>query len=45
MISGSITLGNDQPGNKKITTQSPAYACRPPGTIMGHSDLMKDVCF
>ena len=28
MISGSITLGNDQPGNKKITTQSPAYACR-----------------
>ena len=35
MISGSITLGNDKPGNKKITTQSPAYACRPPGTDHG----------
>ena len=35
MISGSITLGNDQPGNKKITSQSPAYACRPPGTNHG----------
>ena len=35
MISGSITLGNDQRGNKKITTQSPAYACRPPGTNHG----------
>ena len=35
MISGSITLGNDQPVNKKITTQSPAYACRPPGTNHG----------
>ena len=35
MISGSITLGNDKAGNKKITTQSPAYACRPPGTNHG----------
>ena len=35
MISGSITLGNDKAGNKKITTQSPAYACRPPGTDHG----------
>ena len=35
MISGSITLGNNQQGNKKITTQSPAYACRPPGTNHG----------
>ena len=35
MISGSITLGNDNPGNPKITTQSPAYACRPPGTNHG----------
>ena len=35
MISGSITLGNDKPGSKKITTQSPAYACRPPGTNHG----------
>ena len=35
MISGSITLGNDKSGNKKITTQSPAYACRPPGTNHG----------
>ena len=35
MIRGSITLGNDLPGNKKTTTQSPAYACRPPGTNHG----------
>ena len=35
MIRGSITLGNDLPDNKKITTQSPAYACRPPGTNHG----------
>ena len=35
MISGSITLGNDHPGNKIVTTQSPAYACRPPGTNHG----------
>ena len=35
MISGSITLGNDNPENPKITTHSPAYACRPPGTNHG----------
>lgn len=35
MIKGSITLGNDLPGNKITTTQSPAYACRPPGTNHG----------
>ena len=35
MIKGSITLGNDEGENKKITTQSPAYACRPPGTNHG----------
>ena len=35
MIRGSITLGNDLPGNKKTTTQSPTYACRPPGTNHG----------
>ena len=35
MINGSITLGNDMPGNEKTTTQSPAYACRPPGTNHG----------
>jgi hypothetical protein len=35
MIRGSITLGNDLSGNKKTTTQSPAYACRPPGTNHG----------
>ena len=35
MINGSITLGNDEPGNRKITTNSPAYACRPPGTNHG----------
>ena len=35
MISGSITLGNDETGNKRITTHSPAYACRPPGTNHG----------
>ena len=35
MIRGSITLGNDLADNKKITTQSPAYACRPPGTNHG----------
>lgn len=35
MISGSITLGNDEPGNKKFTTHSPAYTCRPPGTNHG----------
>ena len=35
MIRGSITLGNDLPDNKKKTTQSPAYACRPPGTNHG----------
>ena len=35
MIRGSITLGNDSPNNKKTTTQSPAYACRPPGTNHG----------
>ena len=35
MIRGSITLGNDLPGNKKTTTQSSAYACRPPGTNHG----------
>jgi hypothetical protein len=35
MIRGSITLGNDLPDNKKTTTQSPAYACRPPGTNHG----------
>lgn len=35
MIRGSITLGNDLLGNKKTTTQSPAYACRPPGTNHG----------
>tara|TARA_B100001996_G_scaffold366483_1_gene337231 strand:- start:55 stop:414 length:360 start_codon:yes stop_codon:yes gene_type:complete len=32
MISGAITLGKEQ--NKK-TTNSPAYACRPPGTPHG----------
>ena len=35
MIKGSITLGNDEGENFKITTQSPAYACRPPGTNHG----------
>ena len=35
MIKGSITLGNDEPGNERITTNSPAYACRPPGTNHG----------
>ena len=35
MIKGSITLGNDEGDNKRITTQSPAYACRPPGTNHG----------
>ena len=35
MIRGSITLGNDEGENKRITTQSPAYACRPPGTNHG----------
>ena len=35
MISGSITLGNDNPENPIITTHSPAYACRPPGTNHG----------
>ena len=35
MIKGSITLGNDEGENLKITTQSPAYACRPPGTNHG----------
>ena len=35
MIRGSITLGNDLLGNIKTTTQSPAYACRPPGTNHG----------
>jgi|TARA_B100000768_G_scaffold52668_1_gene51200 hypothetical protein len=35
MIRGSITLGNDEGKNKRITTQSPAYACRPPGTNHG----------
>ena len=35
MIRGSITLGNDLPGNKKTTYPSPAYACRPPGTNHG----------
>ena len=35
MIKGSITLGNNEGEKLKITTQSPAYACRPPGTNHG----------
>ena len=35
MIRGSITLGNDVGKNRKITTESHAYACRPPGTNHG----------
>ena len=35
MIRGSITLGNDVGENRKITTVSHAYACRPPGTNHG----------
>ena len=45
MIKGSITLGNDKPGNERITTNSPAYACRPPGTNHGPFSQMKAVCF
>ena len=35
MIRGSITLGNDVDENRKTTTESHAYACRPPGTNHG----------
>ena len=45
MISGSITLGNDHQEIKKSQHNLLLMHADLQELIMGHSDLMKDVCF